>query len=119
MTFTDWFRIGIDVGGTFTHAVAVSGVSGEVAGAVKVSTTHQDIRGIAAGIQSSIEQLLTQTGISRDQIRLVAHSTTQTTNALLEGDLPPVGLIVLQTEAISERFLQTLLHLVLLPRFEK
>src|SRR6267154_1134689 len=41
-------RIGIDVGGTFTDAVALDETTGEVCGQVKVPTTHTASEGIVA-----------------------------------------------------------------------
>ena len=101
VNFADWYRIGLDVGGTFTHAVAILGVTGDVVAAAKVPTTHSHKKGIAAGIRSSIEELLNKTGITPPQVRLIAHCTTQTTNALLEGDIAQPGLIVLSQRSQS------------------
>ena len=59
---------------------------------MKVPTTHTASDGVASGIRESIERLLA-TGIDPAQIAFVAHSTTQATNALLEGDLARVGIL--------------------------
>ena len=45
-------RIGIDVGGTFTDAVAIDASSLQLLGHVKVPTTHSSPQGVAAGIIS-------------------------------------------------------------------
>ena len=86
------YRIGIDVGGTFTHAVALT-PDNQVFAQVKVSTTHTASNGVAEGILESLRQLLTENNIQPSQILRVAHSTTQATNALLEGDVSPVGIL--------------------------
>ncbi len=80
-------RIGIDVGGTFTHGVSIA-ADGGVLRAVKVPTTHRDKLGVAAGVLQCLDELLQ--GVAPEEVLAVNHSTTQATNALLEGDLTPV-----------------------------
>ena len=75
-------RIGIDVGGTF-----------EVIAKEKVPTTHHAAQGVAAGIVQAIDKVLTNNGISPNDVVFIAHGTTQATNALLEGDVAKVGII--------------------------
>ncbi|MCH7472450.1 hypothetical protein IIA79_05805, partial [bacterium] len=84
-------RIGIDVGGTFTHGVALL-PPGEVVARARTPTTHRSEHGVAAGVRRILAELLEQ--ITPAEVELVAHSTTQATNALLEGDVAPVIRVV-------------------------
>jgi len=86
-------RIGIDVGGTFTDAVAIDDASYEIIAKEKILTTHDSGDGIAKGIVDIINKLLTKNDINAKDVVFIAHGTTQATNALLEGDVADVGII--------------------------
>jgi N-methylhydantoinase A len=92
-------RIGIDVGGTFTDVVAVDALSRELVACVKVPTTHDAAEGVAAGIVLGIERLLQNAQLQGRDVGFIAHSTTQATNALLEGDVARVGVVGLASGA--------------------
>lgn len=85
-------RIGIDVGGTFTHAVAVDNQTCEVLSHKVTPTSHSSEEGVASGILESFKMLQDELGTNAEVVFL-AHSTTQATNALLEGDVAKVGII--------------------------
>lgn len=86
-------RIGIDVGGTFTDIVIVDNATKEVIAQLKTPTTHDATEGVALGIINAINKILQQYEIQPQAVIFIAHSTTQATNALLEGDVAKVGII--------------------------
>ncbi len=83
-------RIGIDTGGTFTDIVAVDGRSGDVR-VTKVASTPANP---AIGLKRGVEAILAQAGCSIDDVAGLAHGTTVATNALLQGAINSLGLIV-------------------------
>ncbi|MDR0718885.1 MAG: hydantoinase/oxoprolinase [Treponema sp.] len=87
------FRIGIDVGGTHTKAVAIENSTHEIVGKSSVKTTHDHPDGVAAGVIAAFRNCLAENGIRPDEVVFVSHSTTQATNALLEGDVAAVGIM--------------------------
>ena len=86
-------RVGIDVGGTFTDVVVIDHATQEVISQLKVPTTHNAVEGVALGIINAIRRALNELGIAPENVVFIAHSTTQATNALLEGDVAKVGII--------------------------
>jgi N-methylhydantoinase A len=86
-------RLGIDVGGTFTDVVAVDAETRTVVARVKVPTTHTAREGVAAGIIAGVEAIFEQGTFGAAEVAFIAHSTTQATNALLEGDVANVGVL--------------------------
>ena len=86
-------RVGIDVGGTFTKAVAIEMVQGKIIGKVTVPTTHFSGEGVSTGIVQALKSLMKKYKVQNTEIELISHSTTQAVNALLEGDTAKVGII--------------------------
>ncbi len=86
-------RVGVDVGGTFTKAVACAPDGSVVARAV-IPTTHADGLGVARGVIDTITQVVGEVGrTGTGPVALISHSTTQAVNALLEGDTATVGVL--------------------------
>ncbi len=88
---TGTIRVGVDVGGTFTKAIAFDLSTGTIVGEEIVSTTHSAADGVADGVVRCVAALAAKVGAAN--IGLVTHSTTQAVNALLEGDVGEVGVI--------------------------
>ena len=86
-------RMGIDVGGTHTKAVAIDNLTHEIIGKNEVKTTHDHEQGVAAGVVQCFENCLRENNIAPEDVVFVAHSTTQATNAFIEGDVAQVGVI--------------------------
>lgn len=97
------FRIGIDVGGTFTDAVVINNETYEIVAKAKIPTTHYAKEGVAKGIVEIIKKVLNENNILAKDVVFIAHGTTQATNALLEGDISSVGIIGIGTGIEGER----------------
>src|SRR3954453_21249486 len=86
------YRIGIDVGGTFTDLVAID--QGGATTSAKVPSTPQDP---SIGVLDGIEQLAARLGLARPALLAqpdrIVHGTTVATNALLERKGARLGLL--------------------------
>ena len=86
------YRLGVDVGGTFTDVLLVDEDSGETWRAKTASTPGDQSIGVIHGIDLVCEQA----GVDRSGIANVLHGTTVATNAILEGKGATVGLVTTQ-----------------------
>ncbi|KAB2848770.1 MAG: hydantoinase/oxoprolinase family protein [Hyphomicrobiaceae bacterium] len=86
------YRIGIDVGGTFTDLVAVDG-KGRVILAKAASTPADQSIGVMNGLARLAEALGTERGAMLKETERIVHGTTVATNALLEMKGARVGLL--------------------------
>jgi N-methylhydantoinase A len=75
------WRIGVDIGGTFTDVVLADEASGAAA-VVKVPTTPRDF---AQGVVDGLQAAMREHGVAAADVGWLAHATTVVTNALLEG----------------------------------
>ena len=96
-------RIGIDVGGTFTDAVAIDNATYEIIAKEKIPTTHDSKEGVAEGIINVLQNILRKNNIAPEEVVFIAHGTTQATNALLEGDVATTGILALVNGLEAER----------------
>ena len=96
-------RIGIDVGGTFTDAVAIDNATYEIIAQEKIPTTHGAKEGGAEGIITVLQNILEKNHIAPEEVVFIAHGTTQATNALLEGDVAVTGVLAMGSGMESGR----------------
>lgn len=82
-------RIGVDTGGTFTDVVLYDEETGRLHTTKTPSTPPDFDRGVLAGI----DEVLARTETDPADVSFLSHGTTVGTNAVLEGDIPPLGLL--------------------------
>ena len=86
------YRIGIDIGGTFTDLVAV-----DAAGVVTIAKYPSTPADPSIGLVEGLSTLADEIGISREELlnqtAFILHGTTVATNALLEGKGAKVGML--------------------------
>jgi len=86
------YFIGVDIGGTFTDAVAV-----DETGAIWLAKAPSTPSDLSAGVVNCLEQLAEQAGVSVEELLKhavkVAHGTTATVNAMVQRRGARTGLI--------------------------
>ena len=83
------YRLGVDVGGTFTDFLLLNEDTGET-NTAKVPSTPEDS---SIGVLNGVAKICDSSGIDPADIKLVMHGTTVATNAVLTGRGAKVGLI--------------------------
>lgn len=83
------FRVGVDIGGTFTDLVAVEEATGRVQ-VTKVPTVPADP---SEGFLHALDRALSSFGIAPKEIAFAAHGTTVATNTIIQGQGARCGLI--------------------------
>lgn len=74
------WRIGVDIGGTFTDVAVVDETSGKI-DVVKTSTTPHNF---AAGVIEALSTAMQRHDVQASDVTLLSHATTVVTNAILE-----------------------------------
>lgn len=82
-------RIGVDTGGTFTDIVLYDPDTGEVNITKAPSTPPEFDRGVLTGI----DKILDRTAANGTDVEFLSHGTTVGTNAVLEDEIPDIGLV--------------------------
>ena len=83
------YRLGVDVGGTFTDLLLINEDNGETWTA-KVPSTPEDS---SIGVLNGVARICDESGVNPAEIELVMHGTTVATNAVLTGKGARVGLV--------------------------
>ena len=83
------YRLGIDIGGTFTDALLLDETSGTMRIA-KVSSTPADP---SIGFLEAARRILAEAGVAPAELRLVVHGTTVATNTIIEGKGAPTAFL--------------------------
>ena len=82
-------RIGVDTGGTFTDVVCYDRESGDV----RVTKTPSTPPRFDEGVLNGIDKIRDVVGFAPGDVSYLSHGTTVGTNAVLENELPDLGLI--------------------------
>jgi N-methylhydantoinase A len=83
------YRLGVDVGGTFTDLLLINEESGETYTAKVLSTPEDSSIGVLTGVR----RICSESGVDPQQVHRVMHGTTVATNAVLTGRGARVGLV--------------------------
>ena len=87
------FRLGVDVGGTFTDLFLVGDEGSGTQYRVKTPSTPADP---SEGVLVGVRRICEESGVAMGDVRNILHGTTVATNAVLESKGARVGLITTQ-----------------------
>ena len=87
MTFR--YRLGVDIGGTFTDATLINEETGEIR-VGKVPSTPQDP---SHGFMEATHRILHEADVSPNEVGYVVHGTTVATNSIIEGKVARTGFV--------------------------
>ncbi len=97
------YRLGVDVGGTFTDLFLVEDGNGDGGGRFRVKTPSTPADP-SEGVLTGVQRICAEAGIDVGDIKNILHGTTVATNAVLESKGARVGLI-------TTKGFQQILHL--------
>ena len=83
------FRLGVDIGGTFTDAVLLS----EASGATRIAKVPSTPSDPSRGFLDAVERILTDADVAPDAVSYLVHGTTVATNSIIEGKTPRTAFI--------------------------
>lgn len=86
---TSTYRLGVDIGGTFTDAILINEQTGEIR-VGKVPSTPKDP---SQGFMEATHRMLREADLSPNEVRFVVHGTTVATNTIIEGKAARTGFI--------------------------
>ncbi|MFO8116179.1 MAG: hydantoinase/oxoprolinase family protein [Halorubrum sp.] len=82
-------RIGVDTGGTFTDVVLYDAETNDV----YTTKTPSTPPAFDDGVLNGIDKIFAETGADPSRVSFLSHGTTVGTNAVLENEIPDLGLI--------------------------
>ena len=83
------YRLGVDVGGTFTDLLLIDNKSGDIHTAKVPSTPHDS----SIGVLNGVDRVCGNASIDPKEIDQVMHGTTVATNTILTSTGAKVGLV--------------------------
>ena len=86
------YRVGVDIGGTFTDFVLIDDAQRTIAVHKRLTTPSDP----SVAVLEGIDQLLQESGIAIGSVEGIIHGSTLVTNAVIERKGAPIGMLVTQ-----------------------
>ena len=83
------YRLGVDIGGTFTDIALIDEATGQVHNGKVLSTPHDP----SLGFIEAVGRLVREHDVSPEGVDYIVHATTVATNAIIEGKVAATGFI--------------------------